>query len=616
MTSMVESRGIFRSRPLKSFAFYHVRKRFASVLLLLGAFFLAARAVHLSVSDVEENVRQAARNTLTQRRLFAPRGLILDEQGRVLADNRRSWTVLYSSYGIGSAKLQASIEEYLRLFPLPGDAHTSVAELAADPRARRERLRLRRDLPLEATIPLLETPHLYPGLTIVPDDVRVYPFGESFAHLLGYLGPIESGETERFPRERYRSDDVVGRAGIEARFEEQLTGFPGIEEHRRDARGRPLAEPEIVTEARPGADLHLTINAEWQAAALQLLGTAVGTIIVMDAQTGALRVIVSNPAFDPLRPGAAENDGKPRSQFHRAVRGLYPPGSTIKPFTALAGWRQGFGDDEQVTCTGSHRIPGWLQPIHCNVRTGHGTVSLREAIKLSCNVYFYQMAERVGTRAIAQACAEFGFGAASGSDLPGEAAGQVHAVGRENLGEAVNISIGQGTFLSTPLQVVRAYAALATGKLPTPHVVGHWSWADGTVEESSAPRQSRPVAMPPELRQVLLDGLDDVVNDARGTAFKARFPRELHVLGKTGTAETGVANTDAWFVGFYPRESPHYVILALLDKADAHGGDVAAPLARDIVAILEGDLTVAENPTWVGAADLNAAEPGQFIPDP
>jgi len=612
---MMENRGNFRSRPLKQFAFYKERKRLASIFLLAFLALFASRAVYLAVSDVEEFARQATRNTVSQRRLFAPRGLILDQEGRILADNRRSFTVLYTSYGTGVSRVERSLEDYLRQFP-HSESDRTPRDLATDPRARRERIRLRRDLAIEATIPLLETPHLYPGLSLVPDDVRVYPFGESLAHLLGYLGPIAAGEAERFPRDRYRADDFVGRSGLEALFEDRLTGFPGVEELRRDARGRPLSEPEMLTDARPGADLHLTINAAWQEAAHQLLGRATGTLIVMDAQTGALRVLVSNPAYDPTRPGATEINGEPRSQFHRAVRGLYPPGSTIKPFSALAGWRVAFGDDERVTCTGSYRIPGWLQPIHCNVRTGHGIVNLREAIKVSCNVYFYEMAGKTGTSGIASACELFGFAEASAPDIPAEATGQAVAVGRDSLGEAVNISIGQGTFLATPLQVARAYAALATGRLPTPHVVDHFTWADGTVEHSDAPRRSRAVTIPAELRRVLLDGLDDAVNDPRGTAHKARFPREFHVLGKTGTAEIGGGHTDAWFAGFYPRENPRHVIVAHLERANAHGGEVAAPLARDLLMIIEGDLSVAENPTWETALDLINAQPGDFIPDP
>jgi penicillin-binding protein 2 len=397
---------------------------------------------------------------------------------------------------------------------------------------------------------------------------------------------------------------MEGKSGLEGRLEPLLAGTPGLERDHRDARGRSLGPPEVLRESIPGADVTLTIDAEWQRHAYGLLATSSGSIVVVEADSGAIRVLAGSPGFDPDRPAAPLPDGRPASQLNRPARAAMPPGSVVKPFVAIAGYRAGVSPEAKTHCGGSVRLAGWLRPFHCNVRSGHGDVDLARSLQVSCNVYYFQLVQRTGASRMLDELRRFGFGTPTGCGLPGEAAGQPSGEPEPSEGESLNLSIGQGRMLATPLQIARAYAAIANGgTLPGLHVVESAVRADGTQERvPSGPRET--AAIPAEARAAILEGLYRAVNASGGTARKAGFAPEWRVCGKTGTVENPQGTSDAWFAGFYPRENPRYVVVVQVEDVDGHGGEIAAPVARDMIAFMEGAAPATPPPALQEAAAL------------
>jgi len=553
------------------------------------------RAAWIATSDHESALQAASLNPITNLRLAAPRGTIYDSEGLPLAESRRSYALLLNRPRTESANLPLRIREALDpLYDLPKLA-PFVTEEAIERIVRQSQTRSQiavfKHLSVQEILPVIERPEQYPSLIVVSDYRREYSLGAATSLILGHMGAIPESRIEDYQPPRYSPDDDVGRAGIEAAFESDLAGHPGIERRRRDARGKQLAEPEIVTPAAPGDDMHLSIRGEWQVKAYELLRGRKGSIVAMDPNSGAIRVLASTPGFDPEFPGRSNfPDGSLTGMFNLAARGLYPPGSTLKPMVLIAAMEKGLDPKETVNCSGSIRLPGWGRPFHCNVRTGHGPVNGIQAIQLSCNVYFYEFAMEHGEAPILEVAGRFGFGKSSGGDVPGEAAGQLSRDGHLDAGEVVNLSIGQGSMLATPLQVARSFAALANGSyLPTPHLIDHLVAGDGRESQPHSARERVPVRMSSDARSLVLEGMFRVVNDPRGTAFKAAFDPGWAVCGKTGTAENAKGGQDAWFAGFYPRKAPKLVLVVHIEDSEGHGGEDAAPLAAELIRLIEED---------------------------
>jgi penicillin-binding protein 2 len=292
---------------------------------------------------------------------------------------------------------------------------------------------------------------------------------------------------------------------------------------------------------------------------MELLRGETGTIILMDAEDGGLIAAASSPTYDPSAPDRKEIDGSPAGFLNLAIRGRYAPGSTMKIVGAAAILAAGVDPGRQVTCHGSYTLPGWDRPFHCAVRTGHGPENLIDSIKHSCNVFFFEFGNELGPRPLLEMGRAFGFDEKTGIDLPNEKQGQLSSTTDPGRGENTNLWIGQGTMLATPMQVARAYAGLATGYLPTPHVVRATGLADEQARPLEHPRRAPPGPRRPSRPHH--EGLWKVVNETGGTAYKASIPREWDVVGKTGTAENPQGKDDAWFAGFFPRSAPKYVFV-------------------------------------------------------
>lgn len=565
----------FRSQPLTKLGHYSASRNllFAGFLIALS---LMGMALLWNALFRHSHYRDRAEANLQQRkRLDYPRGNILDSNGVVLATNRKTYSVRYSPYGRKDSEARATLEQIGAIAGNPGPESIEKI-LATRPRWTRHLILDR--VELAAVLPFLESPQLFPGIRVAEDYSRQYSHPIDFAHVIGYLSRIQQGEEDTFSRPRYLLDDLVGRAGIERQYQEQLAGHPGRERLHFDARGRALAEPELLEPSIPGADLDLALDSRLQSRAMRLLSGQTGSIILLDVHSGELPVLASRPVFDPQDPGAETVEGAPAGFVNLAIRGLYPPGSTFKIAGAAAALAEGIPASETIHCSGRHQVGGWLRPFHCAVRTGHGPTDLVDSLKESCNVYYYEVGERIGWDPVVRAARAFGFGEPTGVDLPGERAGQLSATEDPAIGERTNLIIGQGSMLASPLQVARAFAGLATGRLPVPHVVTR---IDGKAVDHG---QGRAVPIPAAHRELIIEGLSRVVAAPGGTARKAELDPRWEVCGKTGTAENGRGGIDAWFAGFFPRSAPRYAFVVHIVDADGHGGEIAGPIARELIA--------------------------------
>jgi len=511
------------------------------------------------------------------------------------------------------------------------------------------------DIPRETAIRLDELMYRLPGIRVTESWKRCYPRGKLAAHLVGYAALISLAAYENLKTvswETPRSDEpqtiagveilqaargepvytprsTFGRDGVE-RLCEYLEPLPGrvspVLQGRRgmvrtgvDVRGRPTQRHPNVLPPVPGASVFLTINARWQAAAEQALQAEIqkdpasrtgGAAVLIDVQTGELLVLASCPAVDPNRyvqrmTTAEWNaiDQDPRQpDLNRAIAGLYPLGSVMKMISASAALETGkITDRTSFDCTGVIHVGRDHQPFRCHKRTGHGRLGLYEAIAASCDTYFWKCATERGLTGedLAAYCREFGFGNQPGTGLPNEQAGLVPTdrYKRERhhepwwQGDTLNLVIGQGYMLVTPLQVALATAAVANGReLPAPRVIADIRWPGGPTPGSTElplPKP-RPPTIKPETLAKVRAGMRRAVTSPEGTAHAPFGGFPVPVAGKTGSAETTHREkAHAWFACFAPYDHPRYACVVVIEHG-FHGSEAAAPVARQILAAVFG----------------------------
>ncbi|MDX2176964.1 MAG: penicillin-binding transpeptidase domain-containing protein [Candidatus Sumerlaeia bacterium] len=537
---------------------------------------------NLAVRQNSELRQRSLGNLELRRRLDPPRGTIYDRDGLVLAETRFRYDVWLAPARYGRRGWARTLDRLEVDTQRLGFLKDNFREAAYRASENGRRLLLARGLSLDEALPLLHGGKSYPALSVETVHQRIYHLSEGAALAVGYLGAIPEARGGEFPDERYARDSRVGIAGIEGIHEGDLAGFPGVATARRGG-GTETVE---TASAQPGRDCYLTLSGLWQEKAYEILSGRHGSIIVLDCDTGAIRVAASAPSFDPERPGGTGGEGETSFLF-RAAAGLYPPGSTLKPFALAAILEAGLHrPQETIECRGEFRLPGWSRPFHCTA--AHGAVTAERALKVSCNTYFYRAGSELGAERLLASYARFGFGAEPGLSIPQQKAGRLPDAGSVAAGELVNLSIGQGSLLATPLQVARAYASLANGgALPVAHLVEQWVLPDGSVLEPWRSAKATRTGLPAATRAVLIAGMGRAANESGGTASRAGFDPEWEVCGKTGTAENARNGVDAWFAGFYPESAPRHVVVVHIEDAEGHGGDIAAPLAAELIAFME-----------------------------
>ncbi|WP_321477686.1 penicillin-binding protein 2 [uncultured Paludibaculum sp.] len=564
----------------------------------VGVFvFLAVGYWDLQVRNEEFYLEKAYQNQIKSLPIPAPRGKIIDRDGRVIVDNHSSYRLILSRDNLR--------EEHV--MPIATGLNLDPTDLAA-------KIRRFRRQPTYFTIPLKEElsadeltfveahkgADAFPEMELIKSQFRVYPGEGTAAHLLGYVGEINEAELNSQEWANHNPGDIIGKSGIERYYNEQLTGIDGQRQVRVDNRMN-TREVLGITEAQPGKDLKLTIDLDLQVVAELAMQNKRGAVVAIDPRNGEILAFVSTPAPDPnhfvghidAKEWAALATDPYKPLFNRALAAQQAPGSTFKPIMALAALESGVIDENfTVNCAGGANWYGrWFT---CHKKSGHGTMNLRSAIAQSCDVFFYAVGNKLGIDRIAEYAEMAGLGHRTGIDLPGEKEGTVPSTKwkirtqREKwyAGETISVSIGQGALTVTPLQLAHAIGGIATGGVwMRPHVVK---------EENGKPEKVEPARKASlnidNVNQVIA-GMYAVVNQG-GTGGMAAIPG-VELCGKTGTAQLasndllksrdmGEAFRDnGWFVGFAPRSAPEIVVAALYENG-AHG-DRASWVVRDIV---------------------------------
>ena len=568
---------------------------FYTVFVLLAAAFLV-RLVNLGVVHGEHYARLSENNFLLTRPIDTPRGVIFDRYGEELAYNRSTFVVSMSPGNLTTATVETALG---RLGQLLGHDLSGQYQPIVHLRPRWKSHVLRQRLTLDQATAVLEQSYNLPGVAIETRSQRYYPWGSMLCHVLGHVGKISPQMWPRCQRDGYEKDDYVGITGIEAQFERSLKGLKGLEQVWKTSRGRILSS-QILQPPMPGDRLFLTIDLGLQRLAESLLLGQKGVILAADPRNGEVLAWTSSPGYDLNRPAEIANPAD-KPQINRAIQEYYRPGSTFKILTALAALEAGWTPDRRVTCEHRFFLPKWKRPFTC--LGWHGSVDLVDGFRYSCNIYFYTMADflydldpRDSGFRLVRLARRYGLedftGLAfqePGPPTPGfeEEAGRLPTLRdlRKERGSLLHLAIGQGRVDVTPLQILMAYAALANGgELLAPCLVHELRTDQEQIVFAAEKGVRRKIALNPDHRRVIVEGLLASVYDPGGTAHGAGFLPHWRVAGKTSTAERGGdLESDAWFVGFAPAEHPELAVLVMIEHG-GHGGKVAAPLAARLFA--------------------------------
>jgi penicillin-binding protein 2 len=581
-------------------------------VLLTGA--LVARLYQLQVFEKDRYRLMADENRINLRFLVPPRGRIFDRFGVELADNRQNYRVVIVPEE--TTDIEATLTAVGGLIEITdGDRHRVLRDAkrkhAFVPVVVRTNLNWDEMARIEVAIPEL------PGVAIDQGLLRNYPFGQTAAHVLGYVAAVSEKELTGDPLLEL-PDFRIGKAGIEKSQDLKLRGSAGTSQVEVNAYGRAVREI-ARNDGQPGQDVVLGLDAAMQDFATKRCSSEQSvSCVLLDALTGDVLALVSSPSYDPMLFSAGltpamwqDLSTDPRNPLsNKAIGGLYPPGSTFKPVVALAALESGaITPDTPITC------PGYLElgdaTFHCWQKGGHGTLHLHDAIKKSCDVFFYETARRTGIDHIATMARRFGFGEQLGLDITGERAGlipdrdwKLATTGVTwQQGETLNTGIGQGSVLATPLQVATMAARLATGRQIVPRLVRGAMLPPGG--DRRLPSFSA-LGITSHFVSLVLDGMNAVVNEQGGTAYAARITDPAFAMGgKSGTSQVrritqyerdhGLRKEDeipwkerdhALFVAFAPVGAPRYVCAAVVEHGGVEGGGgsaVAAPIVRDVL---------------------------------
>jgi penicillin-binding protein 2 len=577
-------------RP-RDFPFFTGRIRNIKIVLLLIGTLIAVQLVRHCVIEGQRLFDLSERNFLFPQSIDAPRGLITDRHGRILAYNKSDFKISIGRFRYRTEDLMKTLDRLEELLAGNGGAQLQAAreELAGLRRYHPPRTVVD-GLSREQALPVLERQGELPGLIIQQSSSRYYPDARSCAHVVGYTRLLGRHEAQLLKPQGYATRDWVGRTGLEQFYESDLRGTKGSQTALMGADSR-VREIRDIVPARPGMNVVTTLDADLQRAAASLIEdlTTGSVAILMDPRNGRVLAMASNPTFDLNQPAQGLDDPA-RPRLNRAVREMFPPGSTMKTIVALAALELGWDPAEKIDCRGRIFIPRWSKPFRCHLKWGHGPVDLEEALKHSCNIYFYSLAKRYGERPMLEMARRFGLGRLTGIDLPPgvEVAGRLPIPDRPlYMGDRLQVAIGQWQIKATPLQMIAAYCALGNGgRLVRPHLLMRVENSDGgMVRLAERPLRSTVKISEPH-RRVVLRGLWRAVNERGGTAYRKRaFPKEWDVFGKTATASRGYGERltdDAWFIALAPTEDPEIAALVMAERS-GHGGDVAAPVVKDLL---------------------------------
>jgi penicillin-binding protein 2 len=595
----------------------HKRLRWLALIAFLGFAFLVGRLWQLQVMRGESYYARTVSNVVKERYLPSVRGKILDHNGVALADNRPAFNI-YATPKQLTADVKGELE---RMLGLSDDEIKKIDDRLAIGKKRdpKSPILVLEDQGRDRAALVEQARSRLPGVEVHHEPYRYYPQGDLAAHLIGYMTQMTADEADRLTAQGYDTSDLVGRYGLESAWENYLRGKRGVEHYAVDARGQRLDNKTVaqlihgegVVEPVPGANLILTIDSELQRLAEKAVArVAAAAIVIVEVKTGRVRAIVSKPSFDPnVMTGHLTHAEytllmqDPRKPFiDKALRATYPPGSIFKFITTLAALEDGqAAEDESMFCTGSYELSGTRFRCHGY----HEKVDLLKAIARSCDVYFWNLAQRIGLDRIAEVSRAFGLGAPTNLGINGDSGGRIPTKawyeknGRYKIGYATNAAIGQGDVEVTVMQMAMAYAALANGgSLYVPQVVERVESYEGRTIVAYDPKVARTVKLPADAVDAWRRGMWKVNNEPGGTAYDHGYSQVVKIEGKTGTAEVKKHHKDAdndkdlekwnpnashaWFAGWAPAEDPELAIVVLVEHGGS-GGTVAWPIAQRIL---------------------------------
>ncbi len=598
----------FKDNPVESQLFLgRIISAFIIIIVLTTG--LIIRLVYLQISGHQHYATLAKENSIKIEPTVPSRGIIYDKHGNILAENTQTYSLELIPEQISD--LDGTLLRLQKLLELPDEKIEQFQKM----RKRQKRfmgIPLLSNMTEEEMAKFAVVRPFFHGVDVHIRQSRSYPYGDLASHVVGYVGRINEEELKELPIAEYRGSTFIGKLGIEGSYESELHGITGYSEIETNVQGRPL---KTLKEVDPiaGVNLYLTLDMELQKTAYDALETYTGAVVAIEIKTGGVLTFVSRPGFDPnpfvigISNSAyqALQTSPDQPLYNRALRGLYPPGSTIKPFMAMAGLEyNAVSTQQQLFCPGAYQLPNSPHLYRDWKKGGHGSVNVTEAITQSCDVYFYRLAGMLGIDRIHSFLQQFGFGEKTGIDLIGEKSGLLPSrewkMSKKSQiwfpGETLITGIGQGYHQVTPLQLAKATATLANkGKIVTPHLV-----SKSVPEPSSQPGEKAPqktIPLKSANIKTVIAAMVNVIHSNRGTARSIGLDINYQIAGKTGTAQVinikqnasynehqiDKKNRDhALFIAFAPADNPKIAVAVIVENG-GHGGSVAAPIAAKVI---------------------------------
>ncbi|MFT7465665.1 MAG: penicillin-binding protein 2 [Brevundimonas sp.] len=590
---------VFKSRVILS-----------AVIMLSMTLILILRLFNLQVTKHDYYLEEALGNQMQNLPITPIRGDILDRNGKILATNEFSYILTITPEKVTNLN-ETLIELELSDLISYEDIKKFNKKLS--------RFKKFQNIPLkfnlsESSVASFLIKNNLPGVEVESYFHRVYPYGASSAHLIGYVSSMNQKEKSNYDKKNYTGTNFVGKTGIEKQYEKLLHGESGVKQIERNVAGR-IVDTRIISPSIAGQDIYLNIDIDFQLKAESLLGDSRGVIALINVKDGSILSLVSTPSFNPnwfvngitveRYNDLSSNEDLPL--FDRSIKGLYPPGSTIKPMIALAGLElNNITIKHSTFCPGYYKLNNYSRKFNDWKRSGHGKVNVIEAIAQSCDVFFYDLAFNMGIDQIHDSLSYFQFGKQTGIDLPGELSGILPSREWKKInkdepwyrGETLITGIGQGFMTASPLQLALATAAIANkGQLLTPQVLMHSQSKNGDLfEEQNLKAKQIPIKDISNW-ELIIEAMKQTVYGKFGTAKRLNNKLQYSLAGKTGTAQVFGLDPEeeyiaenieeklrdhALFTGFAPIEDPQVAIAIIVENAGS-GSSKAAPLARELL---------------------------------
>lgn len=598
--------------------YFRTRIYLVALLVLLCVLILALRLFYLQVSSHDYYATLSQENRMKIVPVPPTRGLVYDRNMNLLAANKPSYQIRVTPVEVDD--MEQVILQLGRLIDLE-EHHLKKFYGDLDRKQSFESIPLKVNLSEDEVARFSVNRHRFPGIEITAHASRYYPMAGVNAHALGYVGRINADEIQKLDKKDYSGTTYIGKVGVEKFYEQALHGTVGYQHIEINAQGRRLRVLESIP-PEPGKDVMLTLDARLQEVALQALGERKGSVVAMEPETGEILAFVSTPTYDPNQfvngissmQYAQLRDNPDQPLFNRALSGLYPPGSTIKPMVALAGLHYGVARPDDTMWAGPfYQLPNSQHKYRDWKKEGHGRVDMPKAITQSCDVYFYTLAHDLGIDRMAEFLARFNFGSRTGLDTWGEAKGILPSQEWKRKahgqpwypGETVIMGIGQGYLSATPLQLALATSVLATrGQGVQPKFLRKFLPANRPSEDESGRNQ---VSAPHSIDLAdsmywdhIVDAMEDSVHEPNGTAYAVGKDAGYRIAGKTGTAQVFSLKKDgeyreyieeeideklrdhALFIAFAPADKPKIAIAVVVENGGG-GGIAAAPVAKAVL---------------------------------